>query len=866
MQKVNLTSNNRSFRDVAHTVVIAQKAISRMSLAKDLWPSEHAMIKAGIMSENGGFLVTDWLEITETLTNMKKSAAECFRSSDRRKELRQLGNLIQLQQPANIKLGELKKIDNQLKAVFDAVVNDVFNAAEYKGNVFSGETCSKIWPVKNLKQLVTDKERNLRRLMQETSQATFGFSVEEISLDDGSALLTEKLKQIEKWSGQVNGLQMQVLKLESELFEILDYQLRRLSNDMTTYSLLPAGPAGSAPIHLCIMMNLKKTGIKIIERYYNSPELLSCPVLNDLDAWRIKKAQNPWEDGLYTGESALHMAIVQEDADLVRYLLESGISLASRATGLFFQPKMVPRRVSGADRSEPCPAGTAEEALVKNDFSACYYGEFPLSFGASVGSCEICEALYQAMRRRLDAHRAEEGAAGARPVGPEAAARPGGVGPGADVACFGDMRGFLNAADSLGNTAMHLAAMHDRRGVIDWFSSKEGGREALEALNWEGLTPLTLAARYGHVATYQHILHTCLSTTVWVFGRVRLRQTDLLQVDTHRVRGAALHASPRWRSVLEIAVAYELEALADDALLNKLVQSKWAAFGRRAYMRQVFLPYAALLACFAAVAANPGTGLSDSESLPAAGECVNLKIENNHTAFESGSILAFLGKFALAGKGAAAVAEATRWLLYCCGPAWLVNKSWRHGWLRATAKDLDRDGDGSVSWGEVADFLLSHAEGVLDLAAATLLAGAALARAGGSGRAEADCLACASVALFLNLLHVLAPFRFFGGLTVTVHKMLRGDVSRFMVLYLAMHTGFAFGRRLLLLRTDGQVGPADAGLLHDLFSPFWVRSRRVPRPWRRSCAALACLESLWADVRFRAWTSDATLAYRLLTA
>ena len=41
------------------------------------------------------------------------------------------------------------------------------------------------------------------------------------------------------------------------------------------------------------------------------------------------------------------------------------------------------------------------------------------------------------------------------------------------------------------------------------------------------------------------------------------------------------------------------------------------------------------------------------------------------------------------------------------------------------------------------------------------------------------------VLLFANLLNVLAPFRFFGGLMVTLHTMLGGDVPRFMVPRLA---------------------------------------------------------------------------------
>ena len=70
-----------------------------------------------------------------------------------------------------------------------------------------------------------------------------------------------------------------------------------------------------------------------------------------------------------------------------------------------------------------------------------------------------------------------------------------------------------------------------------------------------------------------------------------------------------------------------------------------------------------------------------------------------------------------------------------------------------------------------------------------------------------------------------------GSRQVTVHKMLRGDVPRFAVLYLATHCGFAFGRRLLLRSAAGAAGDtssADASgggeeLVHDMFRPFWVR-------------------------------------------
>ena len=56
--------------------------------------------------------------------------------------------------------------------------------------------------------------------------------------------------------------------------------------------------------------------MRLIERYYPDPPRLSEPVANDLDPWRVRGgraagAARGWDDGLYTGESVLHIAIVQ---------------------------------------------------------------------------------------------------------------------------------------------------------------------------------------------------------------------------------------------------------------------------------------------------------------------------------------------------------------------------------------------------------------------------------------------------------------------------------------------------------------------------------------------------------------------------
>jgi hypothetical protein len=134
---------------------------------------------------------------------------------------------------------------------------------------------------------------------------------------------------------------------ERDLLEFLA-SISSKSSDHGSSPFTP-GPVGDLPIHDCILLDLDEIGLKIIERFFNTPSLLSLPFTNDLDPWRQKS--NPqdfnvtWEDGLYTGETVLHIAIVKEKVDLVKILVDKGINLSSRATGTFFQPKWIRPRV-----------------------------------------------------------------------------------------------------------------------------------------------------------------------------------------------------------------------------------------------------------------------------------------------------------------------------------------------------------------------------------------------------------------------------------------------------------------------------------------------------------------------------------------
>jgi hypothetical protein len=79
---------------------------------------------------------------------------------------------------------------------------------------------------------------------------------------------------------------------------------------------------------------------------------------------------------------------------------------------------------------------------------------------------------------------------------------------------------FVNASDTFGNTAMHMAVIHCRKEVVDWLMTIKEGRDSLNVLNFDGFTPLTLAARHGYVDMFHHILYTHMSKVAWKYGKV----------------------------------------------------------------------------------------------------------------------------------------------------------------------------------------------------------------------------------------------------------------------------------------------------------------------------------------------------------
>jgi ankyrin repeat protein len=90
------------------------------------------------------------------------------------------------------------------------------------------------------------------------------------------------------------------------------------------------------------------------------------------------------------GQSALHMAIVNEDLIMVKTLLKKGANIHQRCVGRFFVPDDQKNRMSTQSEYPYLPAATNYQGL-------SYFGEYPLSFAAILNQ-ETCVRILMARK------------------------------------------------------------------------------------------------------------------------------------------------------------------------------------------------------------------------------------------------------------------------------------------------------------------------------------------------------------------------------------------------------------------------------------------------------------------------------------
>ncbi|XP_075053040.1 transient receptor potential cation channel subfamily V member 1-like [Mixophyes fleayi] len=258
-----------------------------------------------------------------------------------------------------------------------------------------------------------------------------------------------------------------------------------------------------------------------------------------------------YTDNYYHGQTALHIAIEKRHFDLVKLLMKNKADVHAKADGVFFQKK-------------------------KKGVSF-YFGELPLSLAACTNQPNIVNYLLSNPYKNAD----------------------------------------LTARDSHGNTVLHalvlvaddteenteiITKMYDD--ILKKSVKIKPELKLEEITNWEGLTPLKLAAKTGKIELFKHILrremtepdyrHLSRKFTEWTYGPVHTSLYDMSSVDTYN-RDSVLETIIFKSSASNRHKMIVLEPI------NHLLQDKWDSFaGKIFYLK--FLLYFAYMIIFTVTA------------------------------------------------------------------------------------------------------------------------------------------------------------------------------------------------------------------------------------------------------------------------
>ncbi|XP_021355554.1 transient receptor potential cation channel subfamily V member 5-like isoform X2 [Mizuhopecten yessoensis] len=295
----------------------------------------------------------------------------------------------------------------------------------------------------------------------------------------------------------------------------------------TCWDLNERGTVGESILHLCLL-NASAIHADLSKRLLQAyPKLI-------LDIYTSEE---------YYGENVLHMAVVNEDPAMVKFLLDKGADVHARCCGRFMCPDD-----QKDSRSDSLDHEWVDVCETTNYDGHVYLGEYPLSFAACLGQEECVRLLV---------------AKGANP----------------------------NLQDNNGNTVMHMLVIHDKKEKEldgEYASKKEMfdllrdlGAE-LDIKNRQGLTPLTLAAKLARKDMYEHILEK-MREVCWIYGNVTCAGYPLRDIDTISSTGEINE-----KSALNLVVYGEVEGHLDmmDGVVVNLLKEKWKTFVRFRFYRR----------------------------------------------------------------------------------------------------------------------------------------------------------------------------------------------------------------------------------------------------------------------------------------
>ncbi|XP_019698427.1 transient receptor potential cation channel subfamily V member 5 [Harpegnathos saltator] len=288
---------------------------------------------------------------------------------------------------------------------------------------------------------------------------------------------------------------------------------------LVCWSLSERGAVGETILHLC-MLNataLHADLAKRLLRFY--PNLINDIYISDE----------------YYGENVLHIAIVNEDPAMVKYLLDSGADVHERCFGNFMCPEdQKASRVDSLDHEWVCVAPET------NYSGYVYWGEYPLSFAACLGQ----EECYRLMLAR-----------------------------GADP----------DKQDTNGNTVLHMLVIYEKLTTFD-MAYEVGASLAIR--NVQHLTPLTLSAKLAKIEMFFHILNI-EREIYWQIGSITCAAYPLSQIDTIDINIGTINKNSALNLVVFGEKDEHLELM--DGMLVDLLNAKWNTFVKSRFYRQFFL-------------------------------------------------------------------------------------------------------------------------------------------------------------------------------------------------------------------------------------------------------------------------------------
>ncbi|XP_055600931.1 transient receptor potential cation channel subfamily V member 3 [Uranotaenia lowii] len=289
------------------------------------------------------------------------------------------------------------------------------------------------------------------------------------------------------------------------------------------WNLKDRGAVGETILHLCLLnaTSLHADLAKRLLRFY--PKLIN-------DVYMCDE---------YYGESVLHVAIVNEDPAMVKYLLDAGSDVDERCCGTFMCPEdQKATRYDSIDTEIIC-------VLPMTNYDGyVYWGEYPLSFAACLGQ----EECYRLVLAR-----------------------------GADP----------DNQDSNGNTVLHMLVIYEKVSMFDM--AYEVG-SSVHITNLQNLTPLTLAAKLARVEMFFHIM-SIEREIYWQLGSITCAAYPLTLIDTINIQTGNIQKD----SALNLVVFGDKDEHLDllEGVLIDLLKVKWNSFVKDKFYRQfcVFFCY-----------------------------------------------------------------------------------------------------------------------------------------------------------------------------------------------------------------------------------------------------------------------------------